>query len=60
MTTQRVCTSTLLLAAACLASAGSSAGVLAAQTFTATKTNIGGEGGHDYITAEPGTGRVRT
>ncbi len=29
-----------------------------AQTFTVTKTSIGGEGGSDYITAEPGTGRV--
>ncbi len=30
----------------------------AAQTFKVEKFNIGGEGGHDYITAEPGTGRV--
>lgn len=29
-----------------------------AQTFTAQKFNIGGEGGTDYVTAEPGTGRV--
>jgi DNA-binding beta-propeller fold protein YncE len=29
-----------------------------AQTFTAQKWNIGGEGGTDYISAEPGTGRV--
>ena len=29
-----------------------------AQSFTATKYNIGGEGGTDYVTAEPGTGRV--
>lgn len=29
-----------------------------AQTFTIQKYNIGGEGGSDYITAEPGTGRV--
>jgi len=30
----------------------------AAQTFTVAKYNIGGEGGTDYIVAEPGTGRV--
>jgi DNA-binding beta-propeller fold protein YncE len=29
-----------------------------AQTFKVEKFNIGGEGGHDYITAEPGTGRL--
>jgi len=29
-----------------------------AQTFKVEKFNIGGDGGHDYITAEPGTGRV--
>ena len=29
-----------------------------AQTFTVTKFNIGGDGGTDYLTAEPGTGRV--
>jgi DNA-binding beta-propeller fold protein YncE len=29
-----------------------------AQTFKVTKYNIGGEGGTDYVTAEPGTGRV--
>jgi DNA-binding beta-propeller fold protein YncE len=28
------------------------------QTFSVTKTSIGGDGGTDYITAEPGTGRV--
>src|SRR5438067_7457864 len=27
-------------------------------TFTVQKWNIGGEGGTDYLTAEPGTGRV--
>jgi Uncharacterized conserved protein len=31
---------------------------IAAQNFTVQKTNIGGAGGSDYITAEPGTGRV--
>ncbi len=29
-----------------------------AQTFKVQKYNIGGEGGTDYVTAEPGTGRV--
>src|SRR5438874_9712266 len=29
-----------------------------AQTFRVDKVNIGGEGGTDYLTAEPGTGRV--
>src|SRR3954470_14047762 len=29
-----------------------------AQNFKVTKYNIGGEGGTDYVTAEPGTGRV--
>jgi hypothetical protein len=29
-----------------------------AQTFKVTKVNIGGDGGTDYLTADPGTGRV--
>src|SRR5437879_2737962 len=29
-----------------------------AQAFTVAKFNIGGDGGTDYLTAEPGTGRV--
>jgi DNA-binding beta-propeller fold protein YncE len=29
-----------------------------AQSFTVTKVNIGGDGGTDYLTVEPGTGRV--
>lgn len=29
-----------------------------AQTFNVVKYNIGGDGGTDYVTAEPGTGRV--
>ena len=33
-------------------------GVAHAQSFQVTKYNIGGEGGTDYLTAEPGTGRV--
>ncbi len=45
--------STLLAAASLLPLASSHA-----QTFTVQKTSIGGEGGHDYITAEAGTGRV--
>jgi DNA-binding beta-propeller fold protein YncE len=32
--------------------------VTPAQTFTVAKYNIGGDGGTDYLTAEPGTGRV--
>ncbi|MGA7723352.1 MAG: hypothetical protein WCA84_19460 [Ignavibacteriaceae bacterium] len=33
-------------------------GISQAQTFTVQKFSIGGEGGTDYLTAEPGTGRV--
>jgi hypothetical protein len=33
-------------------------GILQAQTFMVQKYSIGGEGGSDYLTAEPGTGRV--
>jgi DNA-binding beta-propeller fold protein YncE len=33
-------------------------GTLQAQTFTVHKYSIGGEGGTDYLTAEPGTGRI--
>ena len=32
--------------------------LVGAQTFRVEKYNIGGEGGTDYVTAEPGTGRV--
>jgi DNA-binding beta-propeller fold protein YncE len=32
--------------------------VAAAQTFKVSRFNIGGEGGTDYLVAEPGTGRV--
>src|SRR5204863_3812611 len=32
--------------------------VFAAQSFKVTKLSIGGDGGTDYLTAEPGTGRV--
>jgi len=47
-----------------LAPAAFAAAVLApahtaqAQTFTVRKYSIGGDGGTDYLTAEPGTGRV--
>lgn len=43
----------LLLAAALAAPT-----VGAAQTFTVQRFSIGGDGGTDYLTAEPGTGRV--
>src|SRR5205809_6486405 len=33
-------------------------GASPAQTFTVAKYSIGGDGGTDYLTAEPGTGRV--
>ncbi len=33
-------------------------GLSAAQTFKTAKFSIGGDGGTDYLTAEPGTGRV--
>ena len=36
----------------------SAADVGNAQTFKVQKYNIGGDGGTDYVTAEPGTGRV--
>ena len=41
-----------------VAAALASAGVAQGQTFKVEKYNIGGEGGHDYSTAEAGTGRV--
>jgi DNA-binding beta-propeller fold protein YncE len=34
------------------------AGAASAPTFSVSKTSIGGDGGHDYILAEPGTDRV--
>jgi len=33
-------------------------GLTTAQSFKVSKYNIGGDGGTDYLTAEPGTGRV--
>jgi len=53
MRTQPVFVSALVLASA-LAWPGRSP----AQTFKVTKLSIGGDGGTDYLTAEPGTGRV--
>jgi hypothetical protein len=44
----------LLLAAGALAAPGAAR----AQSFKVAKFNIGGDGGTDYLTAEPGTGRV--
>src|SRR5665811_964085 len=45
--------------AAVLVAAVVSASQLArAQTFHIVESNIGGDGGTDYLTAEPGTGRV--
>jgi len=41
----------LILCAACTAA-------VQAQTFTVQKFSVGGDGGTDYLTAEPGTGRV--
>jgi hypothetical protein len=46
--------STRLLAAAVLALPAAAG----AQEFKVAKYNIGGDGGTDYVTAEPGTGRV--
>jgi WD40 repeat protein len=45
------------LASVLLFGAVMSAGLMA-QTFKVQKFSIGGEGGTDYLTAEPGTGRV--
>jgi glutamine cyclotransferase len=48
-----------LAAGACLLAAALVVPNIArAQTFTVQKYNIGGEGGTDYLTAEPGAGRV--
>jgi len=50
---ERLCkTASLLLLAAGIAAS------VQAQTFKVQKFSIGGEGGTDYLTAEPGTGRV--
>lgn len=49
---------TLAIAAFLVAAMLGAPGSVHAQTFTVEKFNIGGEGGHDYIVAEAGTGRV--
>ena len=49
--------STFGILSAFLVVAGIASGVQA-QTFTVQKYSIGGDGGTDYLTAEPGTGRV--
>ncbi len=48
----------MLIAPAVLALVLVSPGVGRAQTFKVDKFSIGGDGGTDYLTAEPGTGRV--
>src|SRR5690242_21930092 len=50
---QAVTRNTSLLAAALLWAAP-----VSAQSFKVAKYSIGGDGGTDYLTAEPGTGRV--
>src|SRR3954465_14513867 len=49
--------SSLTLAAAVIAIGAAASQVAHAQTFTVQKYSIGGDGGTDYLTAEPGTGR---
>ena len=49
---------TLGIPAALIAIGLSSPHVAHAQTFKVAKYSIGGDGGTDYLTAEPGTGRV--
>ena len=52
--TRRFLTTAVTLIAACTGSLRTSQ----AQSFKVVKYNIGGDGGTDYLTAEPGTGRV--
>jgi hypothetical protein len=47
-----------IVAALCIVTALARPGASHAQSFTVAKFNIGGDGGTDYLTAEPGTGRV--
>src|SRR6266571_7495165 len=49
---------TLGVAALLLVPALAWPGLSAAQTFKTAKFSIGGDGSTDYLTAEPGTGRV--
>jgi len=48
----------LSLLAACIVASALDVSVAPAQSFKVTRFEIGGEGGTDYVTAEPGTGRV--
>src|SRR5213593_5174188 len=48
----------LTIAAVLIGSALALPSVGQAQAFKVAKFNIGGDGGTDYLTAEPGTGRV--
>ena len=48
----------LSLLAACIVASALDVSVAPAQTFKVTRFEIGGDGGTDYVTAEPGTGRV--
>jgi WD40 repeat protein len=57
LTKENQMTKLFTVASALLVVAGLTAG-LQAQTFKVQKYSIGGEGGTDYLTAEPGTGRV--
>src|SRR5436305_7244859 len=50
--------SSLTLAAAAIALGVAAPQVAPAQSFKVQKYSIGGDGGTDYLTAEPGTGRV--
>jgi DNA-binding beta-propeller fold protein YncE len=52
MTKNSIAIPVLLIAAIVTSNVGN------AQTFKVQKYNIGGDGGTDYLTAEPGTGRV--
>lgn len=47
-----------IVAGALVAAAGPGAPAAQAQSFKVVKYSIGGDGGTDYLTAEPGTGRV--
>ncbi len=47
-----------LVLSAALSSLSLTASGSAAQAFTVQRSNIGGDGGTDYLLAEPGTGRV--
>jgi DNA-binding beta-propeller fold protein YncE len=48
----------LSLLAACIVASALDVSVAPAQAFKVTRFEIGGDGGTDYVTAEPGTGRV--